>query len=239
MLFGERSPKVFDRFLADRNPFMFRGFVGAKEKMLDLLRKRVGQLVDRDELRKAAGNISEWARGIRYLKQEGWDIETIRGPKGGYRLRSLVKKPGRKREAIDLKTRARILHRDRRTCQMCGRKAPEVKLVVDHKIPVDWEGTNEDSNLWTTCEECNAGKKAYFADFDADIMRQVHSLKTGRERLLEFAKLCKGKEVRPHIFSVVSGVRDWPREIRRLRQDGLIDYTYDKKRDIYRIKNAS
>jgi hypothetical protein len=74
------------------------------------------------------------------------------------RFASLAKRSLNRRRNVDLKTRARILDRDNRTCQICGRKAPNVKLEVDHKIPVTEGGRKADSNLWTLCEDCNRGK---------------------------------------------------------------------------------
>jgi len=56
------------------------------------------------------------------------------------------------------KKRWTILKRDNFTCQYCGRKAPEVVLNVDHKLPVCKGGTSDESNLITSCFECNHGK---------------------------------------------------------------------------------
>lgn len=53
-----------------------------------------------------------------------------------------------------------IFQRDNHTCQYCGRTPPEVKLVVDHLIPVAQGGTDIFENLVTSCEECNSGKSA-------------------------------------------------------------------------------
>lgn len=51
-----------------------------------------------------------------------------------------------------------ILERDKFTCQYCGRKAPDVVLVIDHVIPVSKGGSNNASNLATACFECNSQK---------------------------------------------------------------------------------
>jgi len=53
-----------------------------------------------------------------------------------------------------------VLKRDKFTCQYCGRKAPDVPLVVDHKAPLADGGRSEESNLVTSCQDCNAGKAA-------------------------------------------------------------------------------
>lgn len=56
--------------------------------------------------------------------------------------------------------RFRVLHRDKFTCQYCGRSAPDVVLQVDHVHPVSKGGGNHISNLTTACQECNEGKSA-------------------------------------------------------------------------------
>jgi len=56
--------------------------------------------------------------------------------------------------------RFEVFQRDNHTCQYCGRKAPEVKLEVDHLLPVSKGGTDEFDNLVTSCRECNSGKLA-------------------------------------------------------------------------------
>jgi 5-methylcytosine-specific restriction endonuclease McrA len=65
-------------------------------------------------------------------------------------------------ERIELTLRERIfiLNRDKRTCQMCGRKAPEVILEIDHIIPVSKGGSNHPTNLQVLCFDCNRGKGA-------------------------------------------------------------------------------
>jgi 5-methylcytosine-specific restriction endonuclease McrA len=71
-----------------------------------------------------------------------------------------------KYERIPLTNRQRfeILKRDGFTCQYCGRKPPEVTLEVDHIFPVDKGGTNDPSNLITSCYDCNRGKSDTLLD---------------------------------------------------------------------------
>jgi 5-methylcytosine-specific restriction endonuclease McrA len=57
-----------------------------------------------------------------------------------------------------VKDRYSVLARDEFTCRYCGAKAPDVRLVVDHIVPVSKGGTDEPANLITACEPCNAGK---------------------------------------------------------------------------------
>jgi len=65
-----------------------------------------------------------------------------------------------KRKPLSKRVRFSIFARDEFTCRYCGRQSDEVKLVVDHLIPVSQGGTNEQENLITSCEECNQGKAA-------------------------------------------------------------------------------
>ena len=51
-----------------------------------------------------------------------------------------------------------VLSRDDFTCQYCGQKAPNVKLEVDHVIPVEDGGEDSISNLLTSCYACNRGR---------------------------------------------------------------------------------
>ena len=59
--------------------------------------------------------------------------------------------------------RWRILERDNFTCQCCGQSAPNVRLEVDHIIPVAEGGTDDETNLRTTCYACNRGRNALAA----------------------------------------------------------------------------
>jgi hypothetical protein len=62
--------------------------------------------------------------------------------------------------------RFEIFQRDHHTCQYCGRKAPDVELQIEHLHPVAEGGTDDPSNLVTSCSECNSGKGAkLIADF--------------------------------------------------------------------------
>jgi 5-methylcytosine-specific restriction endonuclease McrA len=70
----------------------------------------------------------------------------------------------RSREDLRVGQRERILERDNATCLSCGRRPPEVILHVAHMISVadcialggfGSDDYNDDSNLYTACEECN------------------------------------------------------------------------------------
>jgi len=63
-----------------------------------------------------------------------------------------------KRKAIPKKLRFEILKRDDFTCQYCGVSSPDTTLHLDHIEPVSKGGTNDPSNLTTSCHNCNIGK---------------------------------------------------------------------------------
>lgn len=60
-----------------------------------------------------------------------------------------------------LALRFRILKRDGYRCQMCGRNAKDhgAILEVDHIVPRAKGGTDDPTNLWTLCFDCNRGKR--------------------------------------------------------------------------------
>lgn len=91
--------------------------------------------------------------------------------------------------AISKRLRYEILRRDNYACRYCGASAPGVKLTVDHVVPVALGGTDEATNLATSCGPCNAGKSsaapdaALVADVNADALRWTRALKVAGERM--------------------------------------------------------
>jgi hypothetical protein len=63
-----------------------------------------------------------------------------------------------RREALSKSIRFEVFKRDSFKCQYCGGEAPNVLLHVDHIEPVSKGGTNDITNLITSCEPCNNGK---------------------------------------------------------------------------------
>jgi len=59
---------------------------------------------------------------------------------------------------VNLKKRFKVLQKYNFTCQYCGRKAPEVILEIDHKIPFSKGGKSDEDNLIVSCRDCNLGK---------------------------------------------------------------------------------
>lgn len=57
-----------------------------------------------------------------------------------------------------LRRRFILLNRSNFTCQYCGRRAPEVKLEIDHIKPKCKGGNESMPNLAVSCYQCNIGK---------------------------------------------------------------------------------
>jgi hypothetical protein len=66
--------------------------------------------------------------------------------------------------ALSKRLRFEILRRDEHTCRYCGGRAPDVRLTVDHVVPVALGGDDEPTNLVTACTDCNSGKAASSPD---------------------------------------------------------------------------
>lgn len=154
---------------------------GVWQKLLDALFANFGKLVDNATLIKVSGQ-HNYARRLRELRAEGWDIIYSASQKG-YLLNSFKKiKLVSADEYINLKLRHKILERDRYTCQHCGHKAGEqyedgsnVKLEVDHIIPLKQDGRTLEENLWVLCSRCNAGKKSSLA-YPETVKNQIISV---------------------------------------------------------------
>jgi hypothetical protein len=123
---------------------------------------------------------------------------------------------------INIKLRAEVIHSAHGRCQMCGKtiERNSVTLVVDHKKPRDWGGTNGRDNLWAICEDCNAGKKAHFSSLNvnADLMRSVTAHESVHIRIGELLKAIGIRQRAPSaLIEVVADQDDWQKRLRELR----------------------
>jgi hypothetical protein len=143
---------------------------GARARLRAHFLTNLGRVMDSDELRAVAGNISEWARRIRELRtEEGYQILTHNDRSdlkpGQYLLLQPKPEPAFER-AISKETRAFVLDRNGFTCQQCGAVAGEThpydptrktRLQIGHVIDKTQGGTDDPSNLRALCSVCNEG----------------------------------------------------------------------------------
>ncbi len=143
---------------------------GAKAKLREHFLSNLGKIMETDELRDAAGNITEWARRVRELRtEEGYQIQTHNDRSdlkpGQYVLSDPKPQPAFER-AISKETRAFVLDRNGFTCQMCGAVAGEphpydpsrkTRLHIGHIIDKSQGGTDDAPNLRALCSICNEG----------------------------------------------------------------------------------
>ncbi len=209
----------------------------AKEKMKNYLLAHVGEDVTRETLREVAGNIQDWQRSLRQLRQEtGLEILATRT---GYILTSAtpVNEP-QIRKPIDARLKYAVLQRDNSTCQRCGaniHNTPNVKLVIDHKIPVDLGGETTIDNLWTLCDDCNGGKKSFFADENADAVKEIMKLESAAKRLKAYFELYPNTVIEPIKLSTIANVRDWERTLRMVRAKSNMNIEWIRPNDEYRM----
>lgn len=174
-----------------------------------------------DEL-KSVADTNSWTRALRQLKQDGnLDFEYNASEKGYYirEISSVLKESVR--TGINGKLGYKIRHRDFHTCQSCGKTPKDgVKLHVDHKVPVEWGGTNDEENLWTLCDDCNHGKKSFFKDdFDSKLMKRINQETSAESRLKILFSECKNVPLGSVILQSIAGIQDWPRSVRRVRNE--------------------
>jgi hypothetical protein len=144
--------------------------MGSKRRILEFLLANIGRVLESDEIREASGNVSEWTRRVRELRdEEGYDILTnndLRELKPGqYLMRSDTRRPAFAR-GISKETRAWVLERNGYTCRMCGLgagdpdpfdAAKKVRLVMGHIVDKSLGGGDGPDNLRAVCTNCNEG----------------------------------------------------------------------------------
>jgi hypothetical protein len=182
---------------------------GVWQRLLDALYKSMGSVVPNEELIRVSGQ-HNYARRIRELRAEGWDIVYSASP-SGYILRSLDKTEKNADEYINQKLRLKVLERDRFTCQLCGHKAQDkyadgeqVRLEIDHISPLKQGGKTTEENLWTLCSRCNAGKKSLF-DYPETVKNRIISVNLPDEirESLSQAALKRGVTVNNLLLEVI------------------------------------
>ena len=143
---------------------------GARAKLREFFLANIGRVIESEELRAASGNVAEFARRIRELRdEEGYQILSHNDRNslkpGQYLLETPVPQPAFERN-ISKEARAFVLDRNGFTCQMCGAVAGEphpdgsgrkTRLHIGHIIDKSKGGTDDYTNLKALCSVCNEG----------------------------------------------------------------------------------
>lgn len=225
---------------------------GIHERILGVLRAHPDG-VDIGQIRLGTGvkptEHQHLDRRVRYLCAN-YEIDRVREG-GRFLYRAVGSAPRRQQplqRALGRRLRAKILERDGRRCQMCGRTVSEdhVKLQVDHKLPKAWGGTDDEENLWALCVPCNHGKRDYFESFDPELMADVLSHEFVHERICYLLKSQIGEWVDSDLIGFVANFNDyqddWKKRLRECRYFGLEIEAKRKKVDrrtksFYRLAN--
>jgi 5-methylcytosine-specific restriction endonuclease McrA len=196
--------------------------MSARKDLYDYVRVNGFRTYSSEELR-VAGKVGDWGRVFRQLRQDR--VIHYEYTNNSYEITQINEfTSSTARAGLSAKDRYRIQNRDGHTCQACGRNVKDnITLHVDHKIPLDCGGTHDDKNLWVLCMDCNQGKQAFFKDdLDSDVMALVFDETSGHMKLKTLFENSLDQKFTPSILQGISGIRDWPRTIRKIRQsDGL------------------
>ena len=177
-------------------------------------------------------SVSDWPRVIRQLRQDGVIDYDYCNKDKSYSITKINEyKSKTSRSELGERDKYRIRHRDGHRCQSCGKgPADGVRVEVDHKIPVDCGGAHDDGNLWTLCETCNNAKKAFFKDnLDSEVMKLVFEHESGYKKLKTLFENSPNVKYTPSVLQGVSGIRDWTRTIRNIRDKHHINIVWHEK----------
>ncbi len=172
---------------------------------------------DQIHLERRKRDLKKW-----FLIQKSKAAQEVRGKR---RTVVLYKYVGEKTSITDegqisLKVRFQVIHAAHGRCQTCGKTVAKhaITLVVDHRKPRAWGGTNDRENLWAVCEDCNAGKKAFFSSMDPEMMKRVTAHQSVHVRIGELLKAVGvGKRTPSSLLEVVADQDDWQKRLRELR----------------------
>jgi len=163
----ETRRKISEARMGSKNPMY--GKEVSQERKKHYRKLFIGRKIS-EEQKKA---ISEKQKG----RQNFWCVgEKKFNWKGGitklknYRYLFKVKDRARRRKAIiekiTLKDWIRIKLNYKNSCSSCGRREPDIKLTVDHIIPIIKGGKHSLDNIQPLCRSCNSKKHVNIVAFE-------------------------------------------------------------------------
>jgi hypothetical protein len=125
--------------------------------------------------------------------------------------------------AVSKRLRFEIFRRDGHTCRYCGASAPDVKLTIDHVVPIALGGGDDPDNLVTACAECNAGKSSSVPDAPtiADVASKQAEYASVKQEVFEQQEAEKAIEGVNATWWRGTRPDDWERTIENFVMEGL------------------
>lgn len=202
---------------------------GAKPKLLRYFLEHVGEIIPRSALEELCkDNGTEWARSLRSLRDDGWEINYDKSKNTYYFPYSTPQNEAKDSRYISKKLAAMVMLRDNSTCQMCGKnvKDDHVRLHIDHVIPHEWGGKTELDNLQCLCSECNEGKKNWATGEPQELMVEISKATSTSERLKKYFEYYANQEIDVDKLAVIGKSREWTRQLRYVRADYDMNIKY-------------
>lgn len=96
-------------------------------------------------------NLQEWCE---FLRQSD-DPLILEHDSAGIMIKAIHRKV---EYAISGAVQQQIWYRDGWQCMYCGKKVPEVQVTIDHFVPLELGGENNQHNYLTACRQCQKSK---------------------------------------------------------------------------------
>ncbi len=108
--------------------------------------------------------IKEYRKNPKYrAKQIVWNQKWAiknRGKRLLIRIRAQNKRRSKTKETFSENDWEELKKEYNWTCHACGKTEPEIKLTVDHKLPLSKDGRNVIENIQPLCKNCNSKKQS-------------------------------------------------------------------------------
>lgn len=106
------------------------------------------------------------------------------------------------RNRISKKLKLEILTRDEFQCQYCSEQKQGAELVVDHFLPLNRGGNNDDQNLVCCCVRCNSHKTDILPDI---FLQKTHSFLKPTDKIISLLGAYKNLNTP---FNYLQGAKD-------------------------------
>jgi hypothetical protein len=201
------------------------------------IRAQVAQYgVQNEQMDRRVRDLRTWFR-IPAMRSEGGEyVYSLGGwhPEAGARTAR-----GRLSSAVV----ARVWENYGARCAWCGRTPTDdgVRLVIDHRVPLELGGTNELENLQLLCYEHNHDKKARFAEYAGqyDAIAEAINLGSPHERIGELLKAMAGDAVPVDLINLVAREENRGDPTRRMRELRALGWKIDVTRRKEGVRTVS